>query len=62
MKKAKKSTESFQVLNTVQMDKIKGGQWVEVTNPDGTKKFNLGLMIMIAVLILFVYNLSVRTK
>jgi hypothetical protein len=37
MKKAKKSTESFQVLNTVQMDKIKGGQWVEVTNPDGTK-------------------------
>ena len=37
MKKAKKSTESFQVLNTVQMDKIKGGEWVEVTNPDGTK-------------------------
>ena len=37
MKKAIKSTESFQALNTVQMDKIKGGQWVEVTNHDGTK-------------------------
>ena len=37
MMKSKKSTVSFQALNTVQMSKIKGGQWVEVTNPDGTK-------------------------
>lgn len=36
MKKLKKDATGFKKMNAVQMGKIKGGVWIEVTNPDGT--------------------------
>ncbi|MDD5185743.1 MAG: hypothetical protein PHS84_10840 [Paludibacter sp.] len=37
MKTQKKSAISFQKLDAAQMQKIGGGVWVEVTDPDGKK-------------------------
>jgi hypothetical protein len=36
MKRVKKNAASFKSLSATQMGKTRGGQWVEVTNPDGT--------------------------
>lgn len=36
MKIVKKDAASFKKLDAVQMEKIKGGGWIQVTNPDGT--------------------------
>lgn len=37
MKTTKKRLVNFQTLDAAQMKTIKGGTWIEVTNPDGTK-------------------------
>ena len=37
MKSVKKDASNFQQLDALQMKQIGGGQWVEITNPDGTK-------------------------
>jgi len=37
MKITKKVVPCFQILDASQMKNIKGGTWIEVTNPDGTK-------------------------
>jgi hypothetical protein len=36
MKRVKKDATTFKKMNALQMVKIKGGVWIEVTNPDGT--------------------------
>jgi len=36
MKRVKKNATSFKKMNDVQMKKIKGGLWIQVTNADGT--------------------------
>jgi transcription elongation GreA/GreB family factor len=36
MKRVKKDAASFNTLSASQMGKVKGGQWVEVRNPDGS--------------------------
>jgi hypothetical protein len=37
MKTVKKDAASFKKMDAAQMEKIKGGYWVEITNPDGSK-------------------------
>jgi len=36
MKTQKRDAASFKKMDDVQIEKIKGGRWLEVTNPDGT--------------------------
>jgi len=36
MKRLKKNASNFKKLNAAQMKNLKGGQWVEITNPDGS--------------------------
>ena len=38
MKKIKKNAAKFQQLDSAQMDKIKGGIWVEIIDKDGKPK------------------------
>jgi hypothetical protein len=36
MSKVKKNATSFKKMNAMQMKKINGGDWMQVTNPDGS--------------------------
>ena len=36
MKTVKKVAANFKKMDAAQMEKIKGGGWIRVTNPDGT--------------------------